>query len=370
MSEWIRGWAAWIGAQAPPHALELCRIPSLHADAEGAERALHALAGTLPAEAHLTRPDSSSPGFAPDFIARVHGHGSGRVLLLGHIDTVRADVERTGISGDHLLGPGAYDMKGGLTLAGGALTALASRPESFEHVDLLVVTDEEWREHPLVHAAGAGGRYDACLCFEGGEQDGPAVITRRKEAAIVRISARGRPSHAGSSPLIGRSALLVLSRLASELDITGPGGLVATPTMLRAGEAINTIPSTGELSLDVRAFDADALRSVQERVPPAVDGVALTTETVMRFPPMDTTAGVGTAIERATELIGGRAIRLAERGGSSDAAFLAAEVPVTVDGLGPVGSGDHGPEEHVLLDSFEGQAELALALALAALDAE
>ena len=55
------------------------------------------------------------------------------------------------------------------------------------------------------------------------------------------------------------------------------------------------------------------------------------------------------------------------RGGASDASHFAPAIALTVDGLGPRGGAAHTPEEHVLLDSVEPRAEVALAMTLAAL---
>ena len=57
----------------------------------------------------------------------------------------------------------------------------------------------------------------------------------------------------------------------------------------------------------------------------------------------------------------------AARGGASDASHFAPAIPLTVDGLGPRGGGAHTPEEFVLAASLRERAEVALAVALAAL---
>ena len=42
----------------------------------------------LPARAAVERVPCSSPDHAPDLVARLNGTGRGRVLLVGHVDTV------------------------------------------------------------------------------------------------------------------------------------------------------------------------------------------------------------------------------------------------------------------------------------------
>src|SRR5205807_459242 len=73
-----------------------------------------------------------------------------------------------------------------------------------------------------------------------------------------------------------------------------------------------------------------------------------------------------TAGSRAPQL--GRQIVGASRGGASDASHFAPAIALTVDGLGPRGGGAHTPDEYVLTESLRERAEVALALALAALE--
>jgi glutamate carboxypeptidase len=56
------------------------------------------------------------------------------------------------------------------------------------------------------------------------------------------------------------------------------------------------------------------------------------------------------------------------RGGASDASHFATAIPLTVDGLGPRGGGAHTPGEFVHEASLRERIEIALALALTALD--
>jgi glutamate carboxypeptidase len=56
------------------------------------------------------------------------------------------------------------------------------------------------------------------------------------------------------------------------------------------------------------------------------------------------------------------------RGGASDASHFAPAIALTVDGLGPRGGAAHNPSEHVLIESVQPRAEIALAMTLATLD--
>ena len=71
-------------------------------------------------------------------------------------------------------------------------------------------------------------------------------------------------------------------------------------------------------------------------------------------------------LERASALLG-RPIVGVSRGGASDASNIAPHLPLAIDGLGPLGGAAHSPAEHLLVDSLEDRAAVALALAVAVL---
>ena len=315
------------------------------------------------------------PEHAPDLLATLDGRGDAGVLLLGHLDTVHGHDEHRPLErrGDRLVGSGTVDMKGGIALALGVLRALAELPETYARLSLLAVNDEEWRTGDFAHGPRFAG-YDACLCFEAGER-GPGgeegLIARRKAAGTLRVRARGVAAHSGSAPEAGRNALLALGEAARRVaELSDPGGperLTAVPTVLRSGDAFNVVPAHGELITDLRADRLDAFEAVLAAVPPAVDGVELEAEIVRRWPGMDTRELVRSRLVEPAQALLGRPVAATERGGASDASHMAAHIPLTVDGLGPRGGKAHHPDEFVLAESLRVRAEVALAVAAAAL---
>jgi glutamate carboxypeptidase len=81
---------------------------------------------------------------------------------------------------------------------------------------------------------------------------------------------------------------------------------------------------------------------------------------------MDTRERAAPTLVAAAELLG-RPVIASERGGASDASHLSAHVPLTIDGLGPLGAGAHNPDEFILADSLRSRAQVALAVAAAVL---
>ena len=377
---WVAAAAPAIAERAERELEALVGVSSPSGDAKGAEEAIAIVAALLAAPIEVERVPCSSPGHAPDLVARLRGEGERRVLLLGHLDTVVSHDAHAPLARreGRLVGSGAIDMKGGVVLALGVLRALcaaggsAAGPPPFAEATLLLVNDEEWRRHPFVHAERFAG-HDACLCFEAGER-GPhgeeGVVVKRKAAGTLRVEAHGASAHSGSAPDSGRNALLGLAaaaeRVAAHHDPRGSDRLSAVPTILRSGEAFNVVPAHGELFCDLRADRLEAIEPVVEAVPPEVGGARLEAELIRRWPGMDSRAQTGPLLEEASARLG-RPIVGVERGGASDASHFAPHVPLTVDGLGPRGGGAHAPEEYVLASSLASRAEVALAIVAALL---
>jgi glutamate carboxypeptidase len=371
---WIAEHAAAIEARAERELEALVAISTPSGDVHGAEEAIALAAALAPSEATIERLECSTPDHAADLVVRLAGHGTKRVLLLGHLDTVIAHEEHRPLAreGDKLVGSGAIDMKGGDVLALGVLRALATRRNDFVEVALLLVCDEEWRVGPFAHVPRFAG-FDACLCFEGGqlaEDDLEAVVVRRKAAGTLRVVAHGRSAHSGSAPDKGVNALLALASaaqgIAAQHDPHGPHRLTAVPTVLRAGDAFNVVPGSGELVCDLRADGLEAFGTVLAAVPPELGGARMEATLVREWPGMDNRTATAPLLEAASAALG-RPIIGAGRGGASDASHFAATIPLTVDGLGPRGGGAHAPHEYLLAPSVRPRAEVALAVADAVL---
>jgi glutamate carboxypeptidase len=358
-----------IAARAEEDLAALVEISTPSGDVAGAEAAVAAAIAMLPGAATVERVPCSTRGCAEDLIARVAGSGTGRVLLLGHLDTVVDHGAHRPLSraGARLYGSGSADMKGGDVLALGIARALAARPLEFAEVSVLLVNDEEWRTVPFRHVERFAG-CDACLCFEAGEltDDGEeAVVVKRKAAGTLRVRASGRAAHSGAAPHKGRNALLALAHaaiaVAARSDPGGADELTVVPTVLRSGDAFNVVPAAGEIVFDIRAWRAEAFEPVLAAVPSERDGVALHPAMERVWPGMDSRARTAGVIEEASAALG-RPIRQGARGGASDASHFAAAIPLTIDGLGPRGGGAHTPGEYIVGASLRERAEVALAI--------
>jgi len=375
MDPWIAEAAARIAARAPQELEHLVAVSSPSGDVAGAEAAFAVAESLAPAGVRVQRSPCSSADHADDLILTLPGSAPrGRIMLLGHVDTVHSHEDHRALedAGDTLVGAGSVDMKAGDVLALGVLRELAARTESFQEVALLLVCDEEWRAGGFVHAERFAG-WDACLCFEGGEltADGDeAVVVQRKAAGTLQVLAHGRKAHSGSAPDKGANALLALASAAQAVatrhDPHGAERLTAVPTVINCGEAFNVVPGAGELLCDLRADDVNTFDTVLAALPERVDGVRLQSALLRRWPSMDSRAQTAPLLAEAAARLG-RPIVGVSRGGASDASYMAPHIPITIDGLGPCGGGAHTADEYIVAASLRSRAEVALAITAAVL---
>ena len=308
--------------------------------------------------------------------ATLRGSGRARVALICHHDTVfplgTATARPFRRDGARCYGPGVADMKGGIAVAAHAARLLAQGPRPFAAVEVVSVPDEESRPAEAESLERIAD-FDCVLCLECGRPSGE-IVSSRKGASWFRLHAEGRAAHAGEAPEAGQNAAVALAREALRLmELHGARpGLTLQVTGLEAGEGLNTVPSRGVLTGDIRAETADdlawALGRVRELGRP--EGVHLVYEDLGGPAPMERTPAVGVLAEAAIALGAtlGHAFGETQAGGVSDGSWAASRGIPTLDGLGPVGGHDHTPDEYVETASFSTRCGVVAGL-VAAVDA-
>lgn len=293
-----------------------------------------------------------------------------RLLLLGHHDTVwpigSLRSQPFAVHEGTVHGPGCFDMKAGLVIG---LQAVAIVPDP-SGITILVTGDEEIgspSSRALIEAEAQG--CDAVLVLEPAGDDG-ALKTRRKGVSLYEVSVSGREAHAGIEPERGVNATVELARQVLAIEaLTSPAtGTTVTPTLLSAGSSANTVPGSGSVSIDVRAWDASELARIDHALhalSPACAAARVDVHGGVNRPPL---AAVHSSklFERAAELADRLNIGpLAEAatGGGSDGNLTAGLGVPTLDGLGAVGAGAHSADEHVVVSELPRRAALAAALA-------
>src|ERR1700681_1794868 len=177
------------------------------------------------------------------------GQDAPGILVLSHLDTVHpmGFIERLPfrVEGDSAFGPGIYDMKGGAYLAYHAFRQLCGSDErSPLGVTQLYVSDEEIGRptaRALIQAEGGHAQY---LLVTDPARDGGKIVTGRKGVARFEIFVHGVPSHAGSRPEDGRSAIRELATIIQALEAMNDikRGVTVNVGVVRGGTKPNVIP--------------------------------------------------------------------------------------------------------------------------------
>jgi glutamate carboxypeptidase len=300
------------------------------------------------------------------WLARLRGRGTGRMMLIGHLDTVYPDgtaaIRPMRFEGPKLLGPGTCDMKGGLLVGMYAVRALqVSGFDDFAEL-LFFFNSEEELGSPVSRSlyTPVAQQMDAVLVLESARMNGD-IVSARKGAGVYQVRVQGKAAHAGVEPEKGANAILEMAHQViafQKLNGVAPGVTVNTG-VISGGTKHNVVPDEAVLEVDVRAIDLAGVAAIRHAVvnlngQTIVPGTQVQIQGGFTYFPMaknsTITFLVQLAQESAREL--GFEVADAATGGASDANQMAAlDVPV-LDGLGPVGGLDHGPDEYIEHESI------------------
>nr|HEX4313158.1 M20/M25/M40 family metallo-hydrolase [Kofleriaceae bacterium] len=301
--------------------------------------------------------------------------GARPIVLVGHHDTVfpPGHFEGWRETGDRAVGPGALDMKGGLSVIRAALAALdevgalAALP-----IAVISVGDEEvGSPSSTPHLIELARPAQCALVFESGRA-ADAIITRRRGVGAMTVTAHGVAAHAGNNHKDGANAIWALARFidAAQRCTDYARGRTVNVGQISGGTSKNTVPERAECVLDLRyetVADAELLvgelRAAAVAAAEAVPGTRVETSGGIRRLPLERTAASAAlrdeyaACARACGLGDGEAALL---GGGSDANTVAPLGVPAIDGLGPRGAGFHTTNEYVELPTFVPKAEALL----------
>jgi len=313
-------------------------------------------------------------GPAGDHLRAEFGSGSRRVLLLGHIDTVwpAGTLARRPFraEGGRLYGPGVFDMKAGLALAGLAVKALAQESDGLPGVVVLLVTaDEETGSAASRGIIEAEARVsDAALVLEPALPGG-ALKTRRKGCGEFVLRVSGRAAHAGIEPELGASAISELARQILRIEALrdAAAGTAVNVGVVRGGSRPNVVAADAEAMIDVRvasAAEATRVTAALLALKPVDPGTQVAVAGGIDRPPMERSAA-GSALFAVAQAVAadlGRTLGEGGTGGGSDGNLTAALGVPTLDGLGAVGGGAHADNEHVTIADLPWRAALVAGL--------
>lgn len=282
----------------------------------------------------------------------------GRVMILGHLDTVWpiGTLEKMPWreADGKIFGPGVLDMKVGVMMALEAIAALRELGE-MRPVTLLLNSDEEIGS-PVSRAITERVARECSAVFVLEPAQGLAYKTARKGIGHYTLQVEGVGAHSGVDFEKGHSAVLEMARLIER---------VSAFTDLSKGRTVNVGVVNGGTKPNVVAAACTA--EVDVRIVKASDGVAvdklfralrvtdrackLTVTGGINRPPMERKPGTVRLFKQAQKLATEMGFTLDEAatGGGSDGNFTAAIGVPTLDGMGIVGAGAHAAHEHIVV---------------------
>ncbi len=333
---------------------------------------------------------------AGHLIAKHEGARGRKILLIGHLDTVfESDDGAVAYrrDGDTAHGPGVADMKGGDVVVLFALKALADAGAlDGASIEVVFTGDEEFTGKPIdvsrASLIDAAKRADVALNFEGGEEG--VAVTSRRGASGWRLTTSGKRNHSSTvfSDEVGAGAIYEAARIVSafyeklrkEKYLTfNVGAIVGGSDVDYDPEAnkgsafgkTNVVAQKAVVDGDLRFISEEQKETARNAMRKIVDKHLPLTgaeiEFIDSYPAMSPTTGkrrVAGFLFRGEEDLGygpvvgnDPALR-----GAADISFAAPHVAASMDGLGPMGEGDHTPEELLDLASLREATERAAIL--------
>ncbi len=343
--------------------------------------------------ADALRPSFEALGFTTRWVDGAAFHRAGhliaehpgpgpKILLIGHLDTVfepTSPFQRFERLNDSTArGPGVIDMKGGDVILLFALRALADAGTLAKmNVTVVFDGDEEEAGTPVDAArralgdAATGARY--ALGFEDGAGDPKTAVISRRSAGSWTVRTTGNPAHSSQifKPEVGAGAVYEASRILSEFYtrlskeayLTFNPGLAVGGTLVKvdttgtqatvAGKR-NVVAEHMEVTGDLRTLSpeqhATAERTMREIVAKHLPQTSATIDFDDSYPPMAPTAGNRRLLalyDQASRDLGFGPVVAVDpsRAGAADVSFVAAKVPMILDGIGLSGHDDHTEKE-------------------------
>jgi glutamate carboxypeptidase len=302
---------------------------------------------------------------ADNVVATLQGTGRGRILMIGHLDTVfepgTAAKRPYRVDGARAYGPGIVDEKAGVIQGLYALQLLHDlKFRDFKIITFLMESSEE-RGSPgtrqlidrLVRS------HDVELNLEPGDLADKLTVWR-KGSATFEIAVKGRAAHAGVAPQDGRNAAVeLIHQLGAIEPFPRQGdGLTVNLTGLKAGTRHNIIPEDAVAQVNVRVRENADFERVEAALKaraaaPSVPDTKISIALRSAYPPLPDNPATQALAARAQAIYAGigRALTSGGNGGASESALAAEAGTPALDGLGPVGGGSHADTEFLELST-------------------
>lgn len=294
------------------------------------------------------------------------GRIPGKILIIGHMDTVYPKGTITKrpfkIKENYAYGPGVSDMKNGIASIYHALKTLDTLyKDDVKTIEVLFNSDEEIgsiysKEYIKKYAKDA----DYALILESARENGN-VVTARKGVSRYKVKSYGQAAHSGTSHHKGCNAIVALSHKIITLSKLTDYEKKTTLNVgvIQGGTTSNTVPDYCEAIIDVRTVSIEESKRIDKAIKEIcnkseVKGTIIHVEGGLTRPPMEKLQGnneLYNLVKKIGESIG---LNIGETfaGGGSDGNFTTYIGTPTIDGLGPIGGGDHSEKEYLDIKSI------------------
>ncbi len=301
------------------------------------------------------------------------GNETGGIVIMCHYDTVHPvgmlATNPLRVEDGRLYGPGVWDMKASIVQTLTALRVLKAENKWPDvPISVLITSDEEINSHGSLHLIeGLGKTAGLVLCMEPALDDG-AVKVWRKGVGQFRVTTHGKATHSGSHHQLGVNAIAEMAHQIAYIESLTDyeKGTTLSVNMISAGTAVNTMPDTCTVDVDLRVMDAvegQRIVALLHGLTPQLAGASVTVEGDLDRPPMPYSDPIAQAYAhvRAMSEALGDPVGKGGTGGGSDANFVAPLGTPVICGLGPLGAGAHTPTEYVDITSLAGKTALLAA---------
>lgn len=346
----------------------------------------------LPGEVSLIDPDPVET-VEPDGTIRAIEHGRHllvqvrrqapvRMLFTGHMDTVYGETHAFQAmrytDPNTLNGPGAADMKGGLSVMLAALQAVEAGGigDRFGY-DVMINSDEEtgsFSSARLIERVARGKV--AAFTYEPALPDG-TLAGARGGTGNFSIIVTGRSAHAGRNPEEGRNAIVAAADIALRLNAVRGPRLAVNPARIDGGGPNNVVPDHAVLRVNFRPHGLDEIERARSQIDATVAMVAAQHDVTVAVhgsfnrPPKPIDAGAAKLFALVQQAGADLSIPIAWRdtGGVCDGNNIAAAGVPVIDTMGVRGGAIHSPQEYMIVDSLSERARLS-ALSIARIVAQ
>ena len=353
----------------------LVTIETGSADVEGLAKIASVLDDRLKALGFKTERRKATAGAGADIvIGTLKGTGKRNVMLQAHMDTVyeRGILQSQPIrqDGNRLYGPGIADDKGGIAVILHSIKILNEAGwKDYGTLTVLFDPDEEVGSNGSGETIAAlAAQHDVVLSCEPTTAKDvvktETLLLGAAGTASVVMEVKGRASHAGAAPELGRNAIYEISHqmlqtrdLAKEVP-----GTIMNWTNVISNKATNQIPELAVARADVRMTQPGVEVKLNELLQARIASSKLipdttTTATLTVGRPAFIANAAGKALAERGQAIYREIDRelalVPMTGGATDAAFAARSgKAAVVESFGLAGFGYHARDEYIELDSI------------------